>query len=172
MGHATGMAIQYQLPHNWIHYAFQSVAQLFTGAKAARLALTQIPYQRSWADRLEYWAMRCAAQRRRTSAPRLVTCWKLRRDQLGHRLLEPLAASFDGAATCGDPRARVRGRRATVSRDEPTLVPSQNISARLVTSRTARRVPRVSVPTNVSALAIALENATVSIFSSSCTLSW
>jgi Fic family protein len=53
MGHDTGMVVRYHLPQNWIHYEFQSVAQQLTGAKAAMLALTQIPYQRSWADRLQ-----------------------------------------------------------------------------------------------------------------------
>lgn len=47
------MAIRYELPQNWIRYDFASVANGLLEAKATLLALTSIPYQRSWADELQ-----------------------------------------------------------------------------------------------------------------------
>jgi Fic family protein len=47
------MIIRYEMPHNWIEYDLQAIIQALTEAKAAMLALTQIPYQRSWADELQ-----------------------------------------------------------------------------------------------------------------------
>ena len=45
--------IRYQIPNNWVSYDFVAVAQELTAAKAAVLALTAIPFQRSWADQLQ-----------------------------------------------------------------------------------------------------------------------
>ena len=47
------MAIPYQMPRAWLAYETQAVLRPLTEAKAAMLALTQIPYQRSWADELQ-----------------------------------------------------------------------------------------------------------------------
>jgi Fic family protein len=41
------------MPHDWIAYDRQAILEELTGAKAALLALTQIPYQRSWAEDLQ-----------------------------------------------------------------------------------------------------------------------
>lgn len=46
------MAI-YEPPRRWVDYDLRSVLQPLTEAKAALLALTQIPYQKSWADELQ-----------------------------------------------------------------------------------------------------------------------
>lgn len=47
------MAIRYELPRNWIRYDVLSIINELLGAKAALLALTNIPYQRSWSDELQ-----------------------------------------------------------------------------------------------------------------------
>lgn len=47
------MIVRYERPSNWIHYDRNAILQPLTEAKAAILALTQIPYQRSWADELQ-----------------------------------------------------------------------------------------------------------------------
>lgn len=47
------MTIQYQIPANWIAYDRMAVLDELIAAKAAVLALTQIPFQRRWADELE-----------------------------------------------------------------------------------------------------------------------
>ena len=47
------MAIHYELPRDWIAYDRQAILEELTAAKAALLALTQIPYQRSWAEDLQ-----------------------------------------------------------------------------------------------------------------------
>lgn len=47
------MAIPYDPPRSWVAYDAQAVLQPLTEAKAALLALTQLPYQRSWADELQ-----------------------------------------------------------------------------------------------------------------------
>jgi Fic family protein len=47
------MVIRYEKPRNWIRYDQMQVLQELLGARAAILALTQIPYQRSWADELQ-----------------------------------------------------------------------------------------------------------------------
>ncbi len=47
------MAILYELPRSWIAYDLAAVLQPLAEAKAALLALTGIPYQRSWADELQ-----------------------------------------------------------------------------------------------------------------------
>jgi Fic family protein len=41
------------IPPNWIYYETVSLLDELMGAKAALLALTQIPYQRSWAEELQ-----------------------------------------------------------------------------------------------------------------------
>ena len=45
--------INYEHPKNWIQYDLVKVARQLTEAKAAVLALTTIPYQRSWAEELQ-----------------------------------------------------------------------------------------------------------------------
>lgn len=47
-------ALAYTPPDNWIHYDPVKIAPQLTGAKAAILSLTMIPYQRSWADELQF----------------------------------------------------------------------------------------------------------------------
>lgn len=47
------VAILYELPRRWLHYDPRAVLQPLAEAKAALLALTQIPYQKSWADELQ-----------------------------------------------------------------------------------------------------------------------
>jgi len=48
------MVISYKPPFSWISYDPVAIVQPLTEAKAAMLALTQIPYQRSWADELQH----------------------------------------------------------------------------------------------------------------------
>jgi Fic family protein len=48
------MIVRYEIPHNWIAYDAMAILQPLMEAKAAILALTRIPYQRSWADELQY----------------------------------------------------------------------------------------------------------------------
>src|SRR5262245_19665187 len=45
--------IRYQKPAIWIRYDRQEIAEELMQARAAILALTQIPYQRSWAEKLQ-----------------------------------------------------------------------------------------------------------------------
>jgi Fic family protein len=47
------VAIPYQLPSSWVAYDATAVLRPLIEANAAILALTEIPYQRSWADRLQ-----------------------------------------------------------------------------------------------------------------------
>jgi Fic family protein len=47
------MIERYTIPKNWIRYDKMSILDELMGAKAAMLALTQIPYQRSWAEELQ-----------------------------------------------------------------------------------------------------------------------
>lgn len=47
------MSIRYELPRHWAQYDLNAVIRPLMEAKAAMLALTQIPYQRSWADQLQ-----------------------------------------------------------------------------------------------------------------------
>lgn len=47
------MIARYTIPQNWIRYETMSILDELMGAKAAMLALTQIPYQRSWAEELQ-----------------------------------------------------------------------------------------------------------------------
>jgi len=47
------MAVRYVLPREWIHYDRMALLDELTAAKAAMLALTEIPFQRSWADELQ-----------------------------------------------------------------------------------------------------------------------
>jgi len=46
------MTIQYETPSRWIGYEPAAIQAELLGAKAAMLALTQIPYQRGWAEQL------------------------------------------------------------------------------------------------------------------------
>ena len=45
--------IRYEMPKNWIAYDQMAILDELIGAKAAMMALTGIPYQRSWADDLQ-----------------------------------------------------------------------------------------------------------------------
>jgi Fic family protein len=47
------MTVLYALPRNWIRYEASAVVGELVDAKAAVLSLTSIPYQRSWAERLQ-----------------------------------------------------------------------------------------------------------------------
>ena len=47
------MTIPYETPRQWILFDLAAVQVELLGAKAAMLALTQIPYQRSWAEQLQ-----------------------------------------------------------------------------------------------------------------------
>jgi Fic family protein len=47
------MVVRYEAPRRWLSYDAAAVMHELTGAKAAVLALTQMPYQRSWADKLQ-----------------------------------------------------------------------------------------------------------------------
>jgi Fic family protein len=47
------MAVQYEIPENWILYDVQAIVNELTEAKAAVMSLTAIPYQRAWADSLQ-----------------------------------------------------------------------------------------------------------------------
>lgn len=49
----TTQAIHYIRPSNWIKYDPIEIASALTDAKAAILSLTTIPYQRSWAEKLQ-----------------------------------------------------------------------------------------------------------------------
>ena len=44
------MITRYTIPQEWIRYDALTILNELMGAKAAMLALTQIPYQRSWAE--------------------------------------------------------------------------------------------------------------------------
>lgn len=45
--------IRYEMPRDWIAYDRMAIMDELIGAKSAMLALTGIPYQRSWADELQ-----------------------------------------------------------------------------------------------------------------------
>lgn len=47
------MVTRYEIPKQWVRYDPQTILKELTGANAALLALTKIPYQRSWADELQ-----------------------------------------------------------------------------------------------------------------------
>lgn len=47
------MTIQYEMPRQWVSHDPAGIQSELLGAKASILALTQIPYQRSWADQLQ-----------------------------------------------------------------------------------------------------------------------
>ncbi len=47
------MIIRYELPRDWIRYDRQAIGDEWMSAKAAMLALTEMPYQRSWVDELQ-----------------------------------------------------------------------------------------------------------------------
>ena len=49
----TRAIIRYEPPREWIRYDRDALLPELTAAKAAMLALTEIPYQRSWADELQ-----------------------------------------------------------------------------------------------------------------------
>lgn len=52
-GYGDAMVIRYVLPQTWIKYDHRAVFAELLNARAALLALTQIPFQRSWADKLQ-----------------------------------------------------------------------------------------------------------------------
>jgi Fic family protein len=45
--------VRYELPRHWIRYDFSAVAQGLVDAKAAVVALTALPYQKSWVEALQ-----------------------------------------------------------------------------------------------------------------------
>ena len=47
------MIVHYEVPTEWVKYDRSAIFDELMAAKAAMLALTQIPYQRSWADELQ-----------------------------------------------------------------------------------------------------------------------
>ncbi len=47
------MTLPYEMPRQWILFDLAAIQIELLGAKAAMLALTQIPYQRSWAEQLQ-----------------------------------------------------------------------------------------------------------------------
>ncbi|MBA4423537.1 MAG: hypothetical protein C0390_10665 [Syntrophus sp. (in: bacteria)] len=47
------MIARYTIPKDWIRYESRAILDELMGARAAMLALTQIPYQRSWAEELQ-----------------------------------------------------------------------------------------------------------------------
>ncbi len=47
------MTVRYEIPRKWIRYDSHAVQHVLVEAKAAVMALTQMPYQRSWADELQ-----------------------------------------------------------------------------------------------------------------------
>ena len=47
------MVIRYAIPENWIRYDKLEIPEALLGPKAAILALTQMPYQRTWAEQLQ-----------------------------------------------------------------------------------------------------------------------
>lgn len=47
------MIVRYEPPRNWIDYDRLAILDELMAAKAAMIALTQMPYQRSWADELQ-----------------------------------------------------------------------------------------------------------------------
>lgn len=47
------MTLRYEMPQDWLAYDRMAVLEELMQAKAAMLALTQLPYQRSWADDLQ-----------------------------------------------------------------------------------------------------------------------
>ncbi|MGO9146772.1 MAG: Fic family protein [Desulfomonilia bacterium] len=47
------MIIRYHIPREWIRYDIIAILDELMGAKSAMMALTQIPYQRSWAAELQ-----------------------------------------------------------------------------------------------------------------------
>lgn len=48
------MIVRYEPPQDWIKYDRLQIIDELTKAKAAMLALIEIPYQRSWADKLQW----------------------------------------------------------------------------------------------------------------------
>ena len=47
------MTTPYEMPRQWILFDLAALQVELLGARAAMLALTQIPYQRSWAEQLQ-----------------------------------------------------------------------------------------------------------------------
>lgn len=47
------MVVRYSIPRNWIAYDFAAIAAEFAEAKAAVISLTNMPFQRSWAEKLQ-----------------------------------------------------------------------------------------------------------------------
>jgi len=47
------MIVRYEMPRDWVSYDRLAINDEWLTAKAAMLALTQMPYQRSWADELQ-----------------------------------------------------------------------------------------------------------------------
>lgn len=47
------MVVQYALPEQWVRYDLTAIVNELTSAKAAVMSLTAIPFQRSWAEKLQ-----------------------------------------------------------------------------------------------------------------------
>ena len=47
------MTVQYKIPEHWIRYDPVAVIEELTNAKASILSITNLPYQRSWAETLQ-----------------------------------------------------------------------------------------------------------------------
>ena len=47
------MTLSYELPDRWIHFDVAAVFRPLVAANAALLALTEVPFQRNWADELQ-----------------------------------------------------------------------------------------------------------------------
>src|SRR5262249_38299675 len=48
------MVVPYELPSSWIRYGVDETRPYLLEAKSTLMALTKIPYQRSWADELQH----------------------------------------------------------------------------------------------------------------------
>ena len=47
------MTVQYKIPEHWIRYDPVAIIEELTNAKASILSITNLPYQRSWAETLQ-----------------------------------------------------------------------------------------------------------------------
>ncbi len=47
------MTVQYRIPEHWIRYDPVAIIEELTNAKASILSITNLPYQRSWAETLQ-----------------------------------------------------------------------------------------------------------------------
>lgn len=47
------MIVKYGTPINWLHYDFTKIAPALVEAKSSVISLTNVPYQKAWADKLQ-----------------------------------------------------------------------------------------------------------------------